>query len=72
MRQTRQQVSWKIDRLAELKKRIARELDKANMLVLSIKQAGGGESKKFRATLHHIRAHDVHIRAHKQLRIAPK
>ena len=69
MKLNKQQLSKKIDKLAEIKAKIASLAVEEYTLSTIIKDQGGGESKKWRAVLVGIPLHHVTIQAHKQLRL---
>lgn len=72
MRYTKAQISHKIDYLAALRAQQSILTNKSQDLVLAIKEAGGGESKRFRALLVRMPKKTVVVKAHKQVRLYAK
>lgn len=72
MRLNQKQVGKQIDQLMAIRAQLSVFNEKAHNLTLSIKDAGGGESKYYRAFLVPIPKHTVIVRAHKRLDVRPK
>ena len=66
------QIAKYIDRLAVIKARQALLDEKAELIVNTLKKEGGGESRKWRASLVRVPEKIVVVKAHKQLRLYPR
>lgn len=69
MRYTQAQVATRINRLAAIKSQQRRLEARANDLVLAIRAAGGGQSKKWDALLVRMPRKVVVVKAHTQVRL---
>jgi hypothetical protein len=72
MRFSKKQIARKINQLVKIKQKINALADREAMLVLAIKHAGGGESASYCADLVKVKAHWVHVGAHKRLVLSQK